>query len=465
MQSKLIIKNFGPIDNATLNFKSVNIIIGAQGSGKSTIAKLYTICNSPKSYHLLPEDQKTRSFFSLTRNKRDLEVFQKLSIDKFKDTLEVYSIGGSYSKKTEIIYDCPTHYLEIKNGEILFKDKLDLNKIIELEDKKDYKEVEKEFDKLAKLSDRFNLLYKFSVMWARMTKEEKYTDDIFDRKYEEFTESFNNSDKNLTAEEIYGVIEQARNTKAQIFYNSPLYIPSERVLVHLLKKAALNFQRYDIPIPEHLLNFASVYNSATDAIKTYSLDFINSNTIYKNVNGEDRIYYSSRKNIKLSESASGFQSILPILLSIQYEKEKIQGGTLNYSFVIEEPETNLFPKAQYDLLKILEGGRLDDYGKIDKGSMHLYTTHSPFILSSINNLLFAHKKGNDNNQKNYENINKIIDSKSWINPNDFSAYQIIKGKVKSTFNLDSGLIEQNIIDGVSEEIINDFREIALASMD
>ncbi|RQO35164.1 hypothetical protein DBR39_19575 [Chryseobacterium sp. KBW03] len=465
MQSKLIIKNFGPIDNATLNFKSVNIIIGAQASGKSTIAKLFTICNSPKSYHLLPEDERRISFFSLTKNKRDLEIFQKLSIDKFKDSLNIYSLEGCYSKKTEIIYDCPTHYLEIKNDKILFKDKLDLNNILELEDKKKYKEVEKEFDKLAKLSDRFDLLYKFSVMWSRMSSEEKFkleNEDLHD-KFDEFSKDFNKSDKNLTDTEIYSIIEQARKTKVEIFYNSPLYIPSERVLVHLLKKAALNLQRYDIPIPEHLLNFASVYNSATEAIKNYDLNFINNNTLYKNVNGEDRIYYSSRKSIKLSESASGFQSILPILLSIKYEKEKTK--RLNYSFVIEEPETNLFPKAQYDLLKILESGRLDDYGKIDKGSMHLYTTHSPFILSSINNLLFAHKKGNDNNQKFFENINKIIDSKSWINPNDFSAYQVSSGKVKSIFNSETGLIEQNMIDMVSENIINDFREIALSSME
>lgn len=49
------------------------------------------------------------------------------------------------------------------------------------------------------------------------------------------------------------------------------------------------------------------------------------------------------------------------------------------------------------------------------------------------------------------------------NPNDFSAFQIIDGKTKSVFNRKTGLIENNIIDSVSEDIINDFRKIAYVS--
>ena len=40
---KLIIKNFGPVLNAELELKAVNLLIGEQSVGKSTIAKLITI--------------------------------------------------------------------------------------------------------------------------------------------------------------------------------------------------------------------------------------------------------------------------------------------------------------------------------------------------------------------------------------------------------------------------------------
>ena len=38
--------------------------------------------------------------------------------------------------------------------------------------------------------------------------------------------------------------------------------------------------------------------------------------------------------------------------------------------------------------------------KIDKGIVHIYTTHSPFILSSLNNLLFAFSKGTEKDSIN-----------------------------------------------------------------
>ena len=40
---KLIIKNFGPVLDAELELKAVNLLVGEQSIGKSTIAKLITI--------------------------------------------------------------------------------------------------------------------------------------------------------------------------------------------------------------------------------------------------------------------------------------------------------------------------------------------------------------------------------------------------------------------------------------
>ena len=42
---KMIIKNFGPIKSASLDFKRVNVLIGPQSSGKSTILKIASFCN------------------------------------------------------------------------------------------------------------------------------------------------------------------------------------------------------------------------------------------------------------------------------------------------------------------------------------------------------------------------------------------------------------------------------------
>ena len=42
MKEFMIIRNFGPIENVEIKLKRINIFIGEQGVGKSTIAKLYS---------------------------------------------------------------------------------------------------------------------------------------------------------------------------------------------------------------------------------------------------------------------------------------------------------------------------------------------------------------------------------------------------------------------------------------
>ena len=212
------------------------------------------------------------------------------------------------------------------------------------------------------------------------------------------------------------------------------------------------------------MDYATIYENATDKVKEFDLGFLKDNTFYKNVNGIDRIFFAKNKSIKLTESASGFQSVVPMILPILNEKNT-DSSKEHYSFVIEEPETNLFPKAQYELLKFLEKDRNDDFDKIDKGIIHTYTTHSPFILSSFNNMLYAFKKGNNSVSKIKSEICKILEECNWINPDQFSAYQIEDGKSKSIMDRKTGLIKENVIDYVSEDIIDDFRKIALASID
>ena len=45
MTKKLIIKNIGPIKDIELSISKVNIFMGQQSSGKSTIAKILSFCN------------------------------------------------------------------------------------------------------------------------------------------------------------------------------------------------------------------------------------------------------------------------------------------------------------------------------------------------------------------------------------------------------------------------------------
>jgi predicted ATPase len=48
MNEQLVVKNFGPIKDATVDFKRVTVFIGPTGGGKSTLAKLAAICQDGK---------------------------------------------------------------------------------------------------------------------------------------------------------------------------------------------------------------------------------------------------------------------------------------------------------------------------------------------------------------------------------------------------------------------------------
>ena len=44
LKEKLIIQNFGPIKHIELDLGIVNVLIGEQATGKSTVAKLLAVC-------------------------------------------------------------------------------------------------------------------------------------------------------------------------------------------------------------------------------------------------------------------------------------------------------------------------------------------------------------------------------------------------------------------------------------
>ena len=75
MRKKLIIKNVGPIKEVDLFINKVNVFMGQQSSGKSTIAKILSFCNWV---------EKDISFH---------QSFQKYIDDKkhFLDKLEIYT--------------------------------------------------------------------------------------------------------------------------------------------------------------------------------------------------------------------------------------------------------------------------------------------------------------------------------------------------------------------------------------
>lgn len=454
MKTILRVKNFGPITDAELDLRNVNVLIGPQASGKSTLAKLYTICKSPVMYHEIAQ----KSRFSKSNDLLDVSDSAKLSIEKLKESFDFYSIGRFFTEDSVIEFESPTHSLSVNKNQINFQDDLKLDNVIKFFSENKWTELNDELQKLRQVSIYYNFEYVWLLYKKRNGIYEKTT-------FSDFYDEIDESDTTIDALEAEILVNAAIEFKHQFFQNKAIYIPAERTIVTLLKQASLNLRVANIPIPEHLLDYAAQYESATFKLESFDLSFLSKKTQYKNIDGKDLIFFGKGRSIPLAESASGLQSVVPMLLPIQFLRsyDDFEFDT-HYSFVIEEPETNLFPRAQYDVLKFLEKGRIDDHNKLDFGSTHTYTTHSPYILSALNNMLYAFKQGNNVDIGIRKKIESILGSEHWINPNVFSAYEIKNGKAKSIFNRKTGLIKENVVDAVSEDILDDFRKIALASM-
>lgn len=217
------------------------------------------------------------------------------------------------------------------------------------------------------------------------------------------------------------------------------YIPAERNLVSLFNKYVTTFITADIPLPKFLLNFSSEYTRAREAYK--ELNFLNVKYINS---GEDRIYYSDKESLKLEHSSSGIQSALPLYLTVKYFAKK------HRSIIIEEPEQNLFPKSQTETIKYI-------IGEISNDNDLFLMTHSPYVLSTLNILMMADKVGNLND-KSKTIVEKIIPQSQWINRDEFSAYYLENG-ITRNIKGKTGLISDNEIDEISEDIQYEFEEL------
>ena len=221
---------------------------------------------------------------------------------------------------------------------------------------------------------------------------------------------------------------------------TPKYIPSERNLISLFDKSLSNMISAEIPLPRALLEFSASYNSARNDIKELSLLGMQ----YKNENSQDRVYYEDGNYLTLSNSSSGIQSALPLYLTLKYFASK--PGYI----MVEEPEQNLYPKSQIETVKFM----VENRGKSSLSIM----THSPYILSILNVLIFAHKASNTNDTLK-EKISAIIPQAQQIDPDKFSAYLIEDGISKNIKGESTGMIQENTIDNIGDRLDDEFNEL------
>ena len=356
-----------------LDLRRINVFIGDQGTGKSTVSKLICICR----------------YFSYISNN-----FYS-NHKSFEDGLFIWGMDEYIKEDT---------YIKYSNKHYTFN--IDFSKDIS-----DYKELKSN-------SKEFSSLLKTYNDWHPNPEEHGYVKlDI-----EKIPDSF------------------FLNDVSKILDN-PFFIPVERGLqsIFSLGKTSLN------NLSDSLFNqFSKIDNIA----RTFKSDtFIEPLKItYKNENGFGKFKTTEQDSFyPMTSAASGYQALIPIALICKFYEKNLKSKTI----IIEEPELNLFPETQYNLIKYFSR-----YYKINKNQFFI-TTHSPYILSSINNLMYAYNMGLIDAEK----TNKIIPKEFWLNSEDVSCYSFEEGNAFEILDRAEGLINTGKIDSVSKIMGEEFDQL------
>ncbi len=204
-----------------------------------------------------------------------------------------------------------------------------------------------------------------------------------------------------------------------------IYVPAERIALSTTLRLLRNTPNRDVyqgNFDQYIVDYANRYDSASKEILELVMPHLK-NVSYSSRNSKEKIRFK-KDNLFFYQTSSGFQVSIPLIILLEYYT---RGKENKNRFIIEEPELNLFPTTQYELIKFF-------IEKINKSKNSiLMTTHSPYVLTSLNNLLQSKIIGSVKN--NSLKVSKIIDRKYWVDPRKFSVYML---HIKWTFGKYNG---------------------------
>lgn len=165
---------------------------------------------------------------------------------------------------------------------------------------------------------------------------------------------------------------------------------------------------------------------------------------YTATDGEERIWVDHKHYVKMNFASSGQQEIVWILNLLVYYLLTEQP----VFFIIEEPESNLFPESQklvIELISMIAG----------VGNAVLMTTHSPYVLGTVNNLLYADTVGKYSMKKTAQVISRC----KWIRSESCTAMFMENGSVEDCMDPDLMQIDNSLLDQISHGINEEYDQL------
>lgn len=195
-----------------------------------------------------------------------------------------------------------------------------------------------------------------------------------------------------------------------------------------------------------LAAYAAGKNGLSPALIKQALDLIKKvlRGTYRYSDGEEQIVLDNGKYVKINFSSSGQQESVWIFNLLFYYLLQ----TSQVLFIIEEPESHLFPESQKYMTELIA---------LISNCKHeiVLTTHSPYVLGTLNNLLYA----KNFTGKKLGKANKIIPDSFWIDDLKFDSWFVKNGSVENCMDEEIHMIQNEKIDEISKVINWEFDEL------
>jgi len=397
----LRIKNFGPVKNVEIPLNRFVVLIGESGSGKSTIMKTASLVK------FIYKKMHQNKFFGHTEELNE----------KFGEFLIDSELENFLKKESEIelIIDGKS-ILEVKNA------KLNLNYKI-LKDAK--------AGKVAMIGDyRMALPYFFTL---------RATPPFF---VEDMASNFDKAFKKFNGKFKLETLKLELIQKSNGFFNE-YYLKSKKSEVKLRNASS---GEKSITALELICSYLS---------KKYDFDEEVPNAVDKLAKEAKTLEKSIKNSKRANLSAEQELELMKQEMRLFKQMNDIFSMDKNSTFLnifIEEPESGIFPDQQKKIAFYLASLLKEK----NKPSIML-ATHSPYILTSLNNLLMAGKLQSEE-MVNQEALVKLVPQKFIIERGEIDAFLLKDGK---SFDLMSkhGLIVADKVDIASDSINNEFDEL------
>ena len=416
----LTVENFSAIKRADIQLHPMTVVVGPQSSGKSVICKLMYFCI-----------QATMNYFSSLEEFGDVEDYRKSLADKFSEWFPPEAWGDEKFSIRFKAGDITIHiYRSSYSGEVSSKVNVRLSRFIRGLYSEDMEGIKAQ---AVKIDTEARPLDPVEALWSIQRNRRKALAAELGDEYVGFQQFipagrsfFTNVGKAISA------FEQAKMLE-------PFTVDFGRYF-SLVRETLSSTRLYRRP------SLRDIQSDIEELRREYLEPAIGGQLIME----KNREFVKARDGrlISFQHLSSGQQEILPLVLSVLHHVEFYRGS--NSILYIEEPEAHLFPTTQDLIVRFL--------ARISAAEFYncrmIITTHSPYVLAKINNLILAGQIGTVTSKARRE-IGGIVDQKCWLPLDRVAAYAIVDGEVMSILD-GTGLIDGDYLDSVSDTMSEEF---------